>query len=83
MKWLNKNVIYNYFSVGIGRAAALQMRVVTAMNLLVEEKRRGGRITAVEEKKFEPRNDLEKLEDYGASPGKSFWQHLENATNAN
>lgn len=66
--------------IGLERASALQMRVQTAMGLLVEEKRRGNEIAAVEVKKFDPRNDLEKLEDYGGSPCESFWQYLENAT---
>lgn len=69
--------------LGLGRAAALQMKVQIAMQLLVEEKRREGSIALVESKKFEPRNNLEKLEDYGGNPGEKFWQILENATISN
>ena len=62
------------------RASLLKLKIQTAMGLLVEEKWRKRTIAVVEVKKFEPRNNLEKLEDYGGSPSEDFWQYLENAT---
>ena len=57
----------------------LRLKCQTAIGLLMDEKRKGSSIAVVEGKKFEPKNNLEKLEDYGGSPEESFWQRLENA----
>ena len=52
------------------------MKVQIAMQLLTEEKNRKGRRVVLVAKKFEPRNDLEELKDYGQDPGEEFWNKV-------
>ena len=59
------------------RHKRLQRRATLAKEILVEERRRGENLEEILLKKFTPKYDVEKLDDYGVKPDESFWSKIE------
>ena len=71
----NETILKGFF---LGkRHAELQMKATLAKEMLKEARARKAENQGVKEKVFEPKYDMEKLEDYGAKPPKSFWSEVE------
>ena len=59
------------------RHKRLQRRATLAREILVEERRRGENLEEILLKKFTPKYDVKKLDDYGVKPDESFWSKIE------
>ena len=67
---------YHSFSLG-GRFRNLRMRWQSAMELLLLAKGKVGNRGEAPKKKFEPKYNVERLDDYGEKPDESFWENVE------
>ena len=67
---------YNSFSLG-GRFQNLRMRWQSAVELLLLAKEKVGNRGEAPKKKFEPKYNVERLDDYGEKPDESFWKNVE------
>ena len=68
---LNQTKVKNISFAG-ARHEQLQRRAQLALEILLEEKKKGDDLGDMEKKEFKPKYDAKRLEDYGAKPDESF-----------